>query len=45
MAILGLACAALTLLAFGWIVRVDGEVSGEELARIERARLRQEGPA
>jgi cytochrome o ubiquinol oxidase subunit 1 len=45
MAILGVTCAALTLLAFGWIVRVDGEVSGEELARIERARLRRETPA
>jgi cytochrome o ubiquinol oxidase subunit 1 len=34
MAALGLACAAVTLLAFGWIVRV------EQLARLESARLR-----
>jgi cytochrome o ubiquinol oxidase subunit 1 len=39
MAILGLACATLTLLVFGWIERVDDEVSGEVLADAERARL------
>ena len=45
MAILGLLCGALTLLAFGWIVRVDDEVSGEELARVEHARLNRGGLA
>jgi cytochrome o ubiquinol oxidase subunit 1 len=40
MAILGIASAVLTLLAFGWTERVAGEVSGEELAEAERARLR-----
>jgi cytochrome o ubiquinol oxidase subunit 1 len=40
MAALGLACAAVTLLAFGWIVRVDDHISGEQLARLESARLR-----
>jgi cytochrome o ubiquinol oxidase subunit 1 len=44
MAILGLACAALTLIAFGWIERVEHEVSGEELADAERARLRTVEP-
>jgi cytochrome o ubiquinol oxidase subunit 1 len=39
MAILGLACAGLTLLAFGWVERVEHEVSGEQLAHAERARL------
>jgi hypothetical protein len=38
MAILGVACAALTLLAFGWIERVEHEISGEQLAKAERAR-------
>jgi cytochrome o ubiquinol oxidase subunit 1 len=45
MAILGLVCAALTLLAFGWIERVEVEISGEQLADAERARLRAAGPA
>ncbi len=45
MAILGLACAALTLLAFGWIERGEHHVSGEELASAERARLRPMDPA
>jgi cytochrome o ubiquinol oxidase subunit 1 len=45
MAILGLACAALTLLGFGWIERVEHEVSGEKLADAERARLRTLEPA
>jgi cytochrome o ubiquinol oxidase subunit 1 len=44
MAILGVACAALTLLAFGWIERVEHEVSGEQLANAERARLRTMEP-
>lgn len=44
MAILGLACAALTLLVFGWIDRVEDEISGEELADAERARLRAMDP-
>jgi cytochrome o ubiquinol oxidase subunit 1 len=39
LAILGLVCAALTLLAFGWIDRVETVVSGEQLADAERARL------
>jgi cytochrome o ubiquinol oxidase subunit I len=45
MAILGLVCAALTLLAFGWIERVEVEISGEQLADDERARLRAASPA
>jgi cytochrome o ubiquinol oxidase subunit 1 len=40
MAILGLACAVFTLLAFGWIERVETEITGEQLANAERARLR-----
>jgi cytochrome o ubiquinol oxidase subunit I len=40
LAVLGLVCAALTLLTFGWIERVEAVVSGEELAGAERARLR-----
>src|SRR5712672_1632649 len=40
LAVLGLACAALTLLAFGWVERVEQEVSGEQLANDERVRLR-----
>jgi cytochrome o ubiquinol oxidase subunit 1 len=39
MAILGILCALLTLLAFGWVERVNVEVSGEELARDARARM------
>jgi cytochrome o ubiquinol oxidase subunit I len=39
LAILGLACAALTLLGFGWIERVENTLSGEQLAAAERARL------
>ena len=38
MAILGLVCAAITLLAFGWSVRVDDHVTGEQLERDERVR-------
>src|SRR3984893_2286298 len=45
LAILGLACAALTLVAFGWMERVEQEVSGEQLAEAERARLREVTPA
>jgi cytochrome o ubiquinol oxidase subunit I len=45
MAILGLACAVLTLLAFGWMERVEVEVSGEQLAEAERVRLRPMDPA
>jgi cytochrome o ubiquinol oxidase subunit I len=45
LAILGLACAALTLIAFGWMVRHEQEVSGEQLAEAERARLREVTPA
>jgi cytochrome o ubiquinol oxidase subunit 1 len=41
MAIIGLVCAVATLLAFGWIERVDDEISGDELARAEHARFRQ----
>jgi cytochrome o ubiquinol oxidase subunit I len=44
MAILGLACAALTLFAFGWMERSETEVSGEQLALAERARLRDVTP-
>jgi cytochrome o ubiquinol oxidase subunit 1 len=39
LAIVGLACAVLTLFAFGWIERSEREISGEQLARDERARL------
>jgi cytochrome o ubiquinol oxidase subunit 1 len=42
MAILGLACAALTLLAFGWMERVGQEVSGEQLFQAERVRQQAE---
>ena len=45
LAILGLACAALTLLAFGWMERAEEKVSGEQLADAERARLREVTPA
>jgi cytochrome o ubiquinol oxidase subunit 1 len=45
MAIVGLLCAALTLLAFGWIERGEDEVSGAQLAEAERARLREVSPA
>jgi cytochrome o ubiquinol oxidase subunit 1 len=40
MAILGVACAVATLLAFGWMERTEVEVSGEQLAEAERARQR-----
>jgi len=45
LAILGLACAALTLVAFGWMERIEKEVSGEQLAAAERTRLQQATPA
>jgi cytochrome o ubiquinol oxidase subunit 1 len=45
LAILGLVCAVLTLLAFGWVERHEQEVSGEQLANDERARLRPMGSA
>jgi cytochrome o ubiquinol oxidase subunit 1 len=41
MAILGIACALATLLAFGWVERVNVEVSREELVRDARARMQQ----
>ena len=44
MAILGIACAVVTLLAFGWIVRIDDEISGDALQLAERARLRKPEP-
>jgi cytochrome o ubiquinol oxidase subunit 1 len=40
MAILGAACAVLTLLSFGWVERREVEISGSQLAAAERARLR-----
>jgi cytochrome o ubiquinol oxidase subunit 1 len=39
MAILGLACAVVTLFVFGWIERTDQEISAETLAADDRARL------
>jgi cytochrome o ubiquinol oxidase subunit I len=45
MAILGIACALTTLLAFGWLERVNIEVSVEELARDARARMSKADPA
>jgi cytochrome o ubiquinol oxidase subunit I len=45
MAILGIACALATLLVFGWVERVNVEVSAEELARDARARMPQGGLA
>jgi cytochrome o ubiquinol oxidase subunit 1 len=45
LAILGLVCAALTLIAFGWMERVEQHVSGERLAAAERARPRTLNPA
>jgi hypothetical protein len=33
------------LVAFGWMERVEQEVSGEQLAEAERARLREVTPA
>jgi cytochrome o ubiquinol oxidase subunit 1 len=42
MALLGLGCAVLTLLVFGWIQRDENEVSGEQLAAAEHARRSME---
>jgi cytochrome o ubiquinol oxidase subunit I len=40
-AILGAACALLTLLSFGWVERREVEISGAQLTEAERARLRR----
>jgi len=45
MAILGILCALMTLLAFGWMERVNVQISGEELARDARARIPKVEPA
>jgi cytochrome o ubiquinol oxidase subunit I len=45
LAIIGLICAALTLIGFGWIERGEDHVPGEELARAERARLKPQDSA
>jgi cytochrome o ubiquinol oxidase subunit 1 len=45
MAILGLICAAVTLLAFGWVERGDEKISAENLAAADRARAGAESPA
>jgi cytochrome o ubiquinol oxidase subunit 1 len=39
MAILGLVCAAATLLAFGWVERGDKRISADTLAAADRARV------
>jgi cytochrome o ubiquinol oxidase subunit I len=39
LAIIGLLCAAITLVSFGWRVRVDHKISVEELARIDKLRF------
>jgi cytochrome o ubiquinol oxidase subunit I len=39
MAILGLLCAAATLVAFGWTDRTERHISGDELAHAEQQRL------
>jgi cytochrome o ubiquinol oxidase subunit I len=39
MAILGAACALLTLLSFGWVERREVEIPGAQLAEAERVRL------
>jgi cytochrome o ubiquinol oxidase subunit 1 len=44
MAILGFVCALLTLFAFGWSVRTEETISGEQLGLIERARARTAAP-
>jgi len=44
MAILGFVCAVLTLFAFGWSVRTEETISGEQLALAERARQRTVEP-
>jgi cytochrome o ubiquinol oxidase subunit I len=45
MAILGAACALLTLLSFGWVERREVEISGTKLAEAERARPHPEDGA
>jgi cytochrome o ubiquinol oxidase subunit 1 len=45
LAIVGLVCAALTLLAFGWIERKEIEISPAQLAADERAHFTAEGTA
>jgi cytochrome o ubiquinol oxidase subunit 1 len=45
MAILGLACAVVTLLVFGWTERLEDEVPGEQLDADARARARALEPA
>jgi cytochrome o ubiquinol oxidase subunit 1 len=45
MAVLGLFCALITLLAFGWIDRVDHVISAEALAAAEATRARRAEPA
>ena len=45
LAILGLAGAALILVAFGWMERIPAEVSGEQLTADERARRQGMVPA
>jgi cytochrome o ubiquinol oxidase subunit I len=45
MALLGIACALVTLLVFGWFERVNVEISAEELARDARARTSKAEPA
>jgi cytochrome o ubiquinol oxidase subunit 1 len=45
MAIVGLVCAVLTLMAFGWIERVDHEISDAELEAADIARVRKAGLA
>jgi cytochrome o ubiquinol oxidase subunit I len=45
MALLGIACALVTLLVFGWFERVNVEISAEELARDARARMSKAEPA
>jgi cytochrome o ubiquinol oxidase subunit I len=45
MAMLGLGCALATLLAFGWVERVDIEISAAQLEQDARARAAQAGPA
>jgi cytochrome o ubiquinol oxidase subunit I len=44
LAILGLLCAVLTLIGFGWIERGEEHVSGEQLASDERAHLQPQSP-
>ena len=45
LATLGLACALITLLVFGWIDRVDHVISAEALAAAEATRPRRAEPA